>query len=377
MKKVFRIALWVVIIAIFAGTFIYLFMNSRPKIDEYELVSPSVGDIERTTVLTGKIEPRDEIEVKPQVSGIISEISVEAGDMVNEGDVIAKIKVVPDEGQLSSALSRIQTAKISLADAQRKHQRNTQLYDKKVISREEYEQTEVALSQAKAELEAAQDAYSIVKEGVSRTNAKESNTLVRATITGLVLDVPVKVGSSVIQANTMNDGTTVATIADMNKLIFKGKVDETEVALLQLGQPMDIFIGALPDDTLHATIEYISPKGTELNGANTFEIKAAVDPGAVAGGLRSGYSANAQVRLAHAQGKMRIPESVIEFQGDSTFVYVVTDSVSRPMKFARRPVVTGTSDGINIEVVRGVAAKDRLRGAVKTDAKKEIKAEIH
>ena len=216
--------------------------------------------------------------------------------MVKEGDVVARIKIIPDEGQLSSALSRIETAKINLEDARVKHERNTLLLEKKVISREEYEATATTLALSKAELDAARDAYSIVKEGVSRTNAKESNTLVRATITGLVLDVPVKVGSSVIQANTMNDGTTVATVADMNNLIFKGKVDETEVGQLSVNQPMEISIGALPDLSLDAVIENIAPKGTETNGANTFEIKAAIN---VPEGrqLRAGYSANASVML--------------------------------------------------------------------------------
>lgn len=255
MKKFFKTFIWVLVAAIFVGTFVYLFLNSRPKETRYEIVTPSTGDIERTTILTGNIEPRDEIEIKPQVSGIISEINVEAGDMVKEGDVIARIKIIPDEGQLSSALSRIENARISMEDARAKHERNSMLLEKKVISREEYETTATAFAQAKAELNAAEDAYSIVKEGVSKTNAKESNTLVRATITGLVLDVPVKVGTSVIQTNTMNDGTTVATIADMNNLIFKGKVDETEVGLLTVNQPMEISIGALPDLHLDAVID--------------------------------------------------------------------------------------------------------------------------
>ncbi|MDE6205786.1 MAG: biotin/lipoyl-binding protein, partial [Duncaniella sp.] len=202
MKKFFRILLWSLVGVLFIGTFVYLFIKSQPAETRYELVSPTMSDIERTTILTGTIEPRDEIEIKPQVSGIISEINVEAGDMVKEGDVVARIKIIPDEGQLSSALSRIETAKINLEDARVKHERNTLLLEKKVISREEYEATATTLALSKAELDAARDAYSIVKEGVSRTNAKESNTLVRATITGLVLDVPVKVGSSVIQANT-------------------------------------------------------------------------------------------------------------------------------------------------------------------------------
>lgn len=362
MKKFFRILMWCIIAAIFVGTFVYLFMNSRPEKISYDIVTPTSGNIERTTVLTGKIEPRDEIEIKPQVSGIISEINVEAGDMVKEGDVVARIKIIPDESQLSSALSRIETAKISLADARQKHERNTILYDKKVISREDFEGTETTLAQAKAELDAAQDAYSIVKEGVSKTNAKESNTLVRATITGLVLDVPVKVGSSVIQANTMNDGTTVATVADMNNLIFKGKVDETEVGLLSVGQDMAIAIGALPDLHLNAVIENIAPKGTETNGANTFEIKAAIN---VPSGdhLRAGYSANATVTLSKVSDVLTIPESVIEWAGDSTFVYILTDTVPE-QKFERTPITTGTSDGINIQVTNGIDASARLRGGL-------------
>ncbi|MDE6173997.1 MAG: efflux RND transporter periplasmic adaptor subunit [Duncaniella sp.] len=361
MKKFLRIFMWCLIAAVFIGTFVYLFMKSRPEQEKFELVSPTTGNIERSTVLTGKIEPRDEIEIKPQVSGIISEINVEEGDMVQAGDVIAHIKVVPDEAQLSSALSRIATAKISLDDARVKHERNQLLYDKKVISREEFETTATALAQAKAELSAAEDAYSIVKEGVSKTNAKESNTLVRATITGLVLDVPVKVGSSVIQANTMNDGTTVATVADMNNLIFEGKVDETEVGLLSIGQPMSISIGALPDLKLDAEIELIAPKGTETNGANTFEIKAAIKVPSD-DTLRAGYSANATVSLSKVSDVMTIPESVIEWVGDSTFVYVLTDSVPA-QKFERKAITTGTSDGINIHVTDGIGKTELLRGA--------------
>jgi len=365
MKKFFRILLWSLVGVLFIGTFVYLFINSRPKETRYDIVHPAMGDIERSTILTGTIEPRDEIEIKPQVSGIISEINVEAGDMVKEGDVVARIKVIPDEGQLSSALSRIETAKINLEDARVKHERNTLLLDKKVISREEFEATATSLALAKAELEAARDAYSIVKEGVSRTNAKESNTLVRATITGLVLDVPVKVGSSVIQANTMNDGTTVATVADMNNLIFKGKVDETEVGQLKVNQPMEISIGALPDLNLDAVIENIAPKGTETNGANTFEIKAAIK---VPDGqqLRAGYSANATVMLNSAAGVLTVPESVIEWAGDKTYVYVLTDSVNE-QKFERTEVETGISDGINIQVKSGVTTSSGLRGSVVND----------
>lgn len=365
MKKVLKILMWTAIVLVFGGTFVYLFMHSRPKQTVYETVYPATSTIEHTTVLTGTVEPRDEIELKPQISGIISEITVEAGDMVHEGDIVAKIKVIPDQGQLSSALARVETARISYEDAHAKHERNSMLYDKKVISREEHETSATTLSQAKAELDAARDAYSIVRKGVSETNATESNTLVRATITGLVLDVPVKVGSSVIQANTMNDGTTIATVADMSNLIFKGKADETEVGLLSVGTPMDIAVGALPDLALHAVIENIAPKGTETNGANTFEVKAALT---IPEGqqLRAGYSANATVVLNRADDVTVIPENIIEWSGDSTFVYVLTDSAKVP-QYDRTLITTGVSDGINIQVTGGIDATTPLRGPVKND----------
>lgn len=367
MKKLFKILAWILVGALFIGTFVYLYIKSRPAGVTYEIVSPVVCDINRSTVLTGKIEPRDEIEIKPQVSGIISEINVEAGDYIREGDIVARIKIVPDEGQLSSAMARVENAKISLADARTRHERNTLLLEKKVISREEFDTSATALAQAEAELQAAEDAYSIVREGVSRSNAKESNTLVRATITGLVLDVPVKVGTSVIQANTFNDGTTIASVADMNNLIFKGKADETEVGLLSVGQKMEITVGALPDQVFFARIENISPKGTETNGANTFEVKAAVDMSEVEN-VRAGYSANAAVTLSSASNVLTIPERVIEWAGDSTYVYLLTDTV-KTQKFERVPITTGTSDGINIQVTGGIEQDARLRGATITDMK--------
>lgn len=364
MKKFFKISLWIVVILIFVATFVFLFINSRPETTEYEIVKPTRGDIEKSTVLTGKIEPRDEIDIKPQISGIISEVNVEPGDMVNEGDVIAVIKVIPEASSLSSAQARVESAEISLADAKTKYDRNKLLYDKKLISREEFETSETTWQQAVRELDAAQDAYLIVKEGVSKYNASESNTRVRATTTGLILDVPVKVGSSVIQANTFNDGTTVATIADMNQLIFKGKVDETEVGQLSVGMPMDITIGALPDLHPVAILEYIAPKGTDENGANTFEIKAAIKVDSISK-LRSGYSANAAVSLSKAKNVLTIPEGVVTFSGDSAFVYILKSDIAEGQEFERRPITTGQSDGINIEVVEGVDTLTLIRGDIK------------
>lgn len=362
MKKFFKILMWIIVIAIFIGTFVYLFINSQTKDPVYELVKPTLGDIERTTVLTGTIEPRDEIEIKPQVSGIISEINVEPGDEVKEGDIIAKIKIIPDESQLSSARNRVRVASLDLEEKRLEYERTKMLYDKKFESREKYEQDLSAYNKAKEELKAAEDALSIIKDGVSKEDAQQSNTLVRATITGLVLEVPVKVGSSVIQANTMNDGTTIAKVADMKDIIFKGKIDETEVDMLSEGMPMRISIGAITDSNLDAVIEKISPIAAEDNGINTFEVKAAIKVDENLH-LRAGYSANATVILSKVSNVLTIPERVIEFAGDSTFVYQLTDSV-KTQKFKRIPVKTGVSDGINIQVLdQSVDSTMNLRGA--------------
>lgn len=363
MKKFFKVTLWIFVGLIFIGTFVFLYFNSVPENTEYEIVKPQIGSIDKTTVLTGKIEPRDEIDIKPQISGIISEVNVEPGDMVKEGDVIAKIKVIPEASSLSSAQARVESAEISLRDATSKYERNKILFDKKIISREEFETSETTWQQAQKELDAANDAYMIVKEGVSKYNTSESNTLVRATIDGLILDVPVKVGSSVIQSNTFNDGTTVATIADMNKLIFKGKVDETEVGQLAVGMLMDITIGALPDVHPVALLEYIAPKGTEESGANTFEIKAAINVDSVSQ-LRSGYSANASVSLSKAKDVLTIPEGVVTFSGDSTFVYLLSSKEGEKQEFQRQQIITGMSDGINIEVREGVDTLSQIRGDI-------------
>jgi len=360
MKKVFKILLWIIVAAIFVGTFVYLYMNSRPKEERYNVVVPETGDIVRTTVLTGTIEPRDEIEIKPQISGIISEILVEAGNIVHEGDVIARIKVIPEASQLSSAQNRVDVAQIALEDARAKYERSKMLYEKKVIAREEYETAEATYERAVKELSGARDAVRIVREGVSELNARESNTMVRATITGLVLDVPVKVGSSVIQSNTFNDGTTIATVADMNNLIFKGNVDETEVGQLAVGMPMTIAIGAMPDEHPSAVIEYISPKGSSANGANTFEIKAALSD-LPESGLRAGYSANATVTLRSVTGVLTVPESVVEYAGDSAFVYCLTDTVPT-QQWRRTPIKTGIGDGIRLQVESGIDSIAQLRG---------------
>ena len=365
MKKYLKITLLVVVAAIFIGTFIFLYQKSKPKTTVYETITPEIADLEKTTVATGKVEPRDEVLIKLQISGIISEIYKEAGQTIKQGEVIAKVKVIPELGQLNSAESRVRVAEISTAQAETDHERIKKLYNDKLISREDYEKSEVEIKKAREELQTAKDALEIIKEGITKNSASFSSTLIRSTIDGLILDVPIKVGNSVIMSNTFNDGTTIATVANMNDLIFKGKIDETEVGRIHEGMPVKLTIGALQNLTFDAELEYISPKGVEENGANQFEIKAAVHaPDSVQ--IRSGYSANAEIVLQRAQKVLAVPEGIIEFSGDSTFVWVMTDSIPE-QKFERRQIKTGMSDGIKLEIKEGLTGKEKVRASEKKD----------
>ena len=270
MKKYRKLIIAVIIALIFIGTFVFLWQKSQPKEIVYNEFTPKTESIQKTTIITGKIEPRNEVNVKPQISGIISELYKEPGDVVNAGDVIAKVKVIPDMSQLSSAEMRVRLAEINLKQAQTDFQREENLFNQKLVSADEFDKIKVALSQAKHEKMAAQDALEVVRDGVSSSNAKASSTLIRSTISGVILDIPVKVGNSVILSNTFNDGTTIATVANMKDLIFRGNIDETEVGQLVGGMPMKITIGALQNLKFDANLEYISPKAVESNGANHF-----------------------------------------------------------------------------------------------------------
>jgi len=360
MKKHLRFIIAGAAALIFIGTFVFLYYKSRPEPVDYEELTPRLTDISKTTVITGKIEPRDEVNVKPQISGIITEIMKEAGDMVQAGEVIARVKVIPDMGQLSAAESRLRLAEINLRQAKIDFGREKNLYDRQLVSADEYDKARQELDRAAEEKAAATDALEVVRDGVSSSNASASSTLIRSTISGIILDIPVKVGNSVILSNTFNDGTTIASVADMGNLIFRGNIDETEVGSLHTGMPMSITIGALHGLKFGASLEYISPKAVENNGANQFEIKASVS---VPDGsrIRSGYSANAEIVLAGARQVLAVPESAIEFSGSDTFVYVIKGS-GDGKTYERRKVTTGLSDGINIEIKSGITAKDRVRG---------------
>ena len=360
MKKYRKLIIAAVIALIFIGTFVFLWQKSQPKEIVYNEFTPKTENIQKTTIITGKIEPRNEVNIKPQISGIITELYKEAGDFVNSGDVIAKVKVVPEMGQLSSAEMRVRLAEINLKQAQTDFQREENLYKQKLVSADEYDKSKQTLEQAKHEKMAAEDALEVVRDGFSKANAKASSTLIRSTISGVILDIPVKVGYSVIQVNTMNEGTTIATVANMNNLIFRGNIDETEVGQLVSDMPMKITIGALQDLKFDANLEYISPKAVESNGTNQFEIKAAVKL-SDGGKIRSGYSANAEIVLASAEKVLSVPESAIEFSGDSTFVYIIKGE-GKNKTYERTAVTTGLSDGVNIEIKKGITAKDKVRG---------------
>ena len=370
MKKILKIALLVILAVGVLWTFWFLWQKSRPKVKKYTIENVTIGDIDKRTVATGKIDPRNEILIKPQMSGIIAELYKSAGDLVKAGDVIAKIKVVPDMVGLNSAESRVSRAQIALDQTAKNYLRDKKLYADKVISKEEFEKTELQYKNDKEELKAAKDNLSLTRDGITSNKSQFSNTLVRSTVTGTILDVPIKVGNSVIQSNNFNDGTTIASVANMSDMLFVGKLDETEVGKIKVGMPMDITVGAMQDQKLTAKLEYVSPKGKEENGAIMFEMKAAVKvPKGVF--IRAGYSANAEIVFSKSESVITIPESCIEFGGDTAFVYVL--KTKEPQTFTKKRIQIGLSDGVRIEVKSGLTLKDKIRGTEILEKKEEKK----
>lgn len=360
-KKILRTILLVLVGAAVLGTFYFLWKKAQPVVVVYEIVTPETGDIETKTVATGNVEPRFEVLIKPQISGIISELTKEAGQMVKEGEIIARIKVIPEMVQLNSAESRVNVAEISLKQVEETYKRDEQLFNQGVISREDFDLSHANYLRAKEERDNAQSALEIIRDGIAQNSKVESTTQIRSTINGMILDVPVKVGNSVIQSNNFNDGTTIASVADMSDMIFKGNVDETEIGRINEGMPIKLTIGAMENVSFDATLEYVSPKGVETNGAIQFEVKAAVYiPEDVF--IRAGYSANAEIVLRRAENVLTVPESTIEFQGDSAFVQLVKQEKPTQL-FEKHHVVTGLSDGIKIEILEGLTVNDKIKGS--------------
>lgn len=348
-------------IVLVSTTFYLLWSRSQPKRAMYEIVSPQVGTIEHTAVATGNIEPRDEILVKPQISGIISNLYKRAGEKVRSGEIIARVQVIPEMGQLNSSETNLRLARITLGQVEETFKRDQTLFRRGVVSREEYELSYANYMKAKEESDYARTALEIVRDGIIRNSRLSSTTQIRSTINGTILNIPVKVGSSVIQTNNFNEGTTIAAVADMNDMIFRGNVDETEIGMVKEGMPIRLTIGTMENRTFRARLEYVSPKGVEINGAMQYEIKAAVSiPRDVF--IRAGYSANAEILIRRARRVMTIPETCVEFHEKKAYVYVLTEETPRQI-FEPRQVKTGLSDGINIEIKDGLYFDDLLRGA--------------
>ncbi|MBN1789027.1 MAG: efflux RND transporter periplasmic adaptor subunit [Bacteroidales bacterium] len=367
MKKVLKISLLVVIIGAIGGTMFFLYQKSKKKPVIYEIKSPFMSDVIKKTVATGSVVPRKEIEIKPQVSGIVEEVYIEAGQEVKKGDLIARVKIIPNMVELNNAESRLNRAKINYEDAKLVYERQKKVFEQGVIPEAEFQQFRLSYMNALEEQEAAESNLQLIKEGVSKKSGTATNTLIRSTIEGMVLDVPVEVGNSVIESNTFNEGTTIASVADMGEMIFEGKVDETEVGKLKLGMPLILSIGAIEDEKYDAVLEYIAPKGKEENGAIQFEIKADVklkDNSFI----RAGYSANADIVLDRKDSVMVISESLIKFEkeGDSAYVEIET----QPQVFEKRYIKTGLSDGVNIEIKEGVGMDDKIKGQKQEEVKK-------
>jgi len=357
MKTFFRVLVIVIVVGIFGFTIYYLYGKSKETPVIYETTTAFVApNIIKKTVATGSVNPRKEIDITPKVSGIIEELYIEPGQMVTQGDVIAKIKIIPNMVSLNNAESRLNRAEISLENAKRKFDRRKELFDDGVIPMAEFEQYELEYENAQEELGSAQNNLELIQEGQTKTTGTSTNTLVRSTISGMVLDVPIEQGNSVIESNTFNAGTTIATVADMNEMIFEGKIDETEVGKISEGMPLILQIGAIEDIRFEAVLEHISPKGVEENGAIQFEIKADVSLKNDQF-IRAGYSANADIVLARADSVLAVPESVVQFEKDTAFVEIETS----PQVFEKRTVELGLSDGINIEVISGISENDNIK----------------
>lgn len=361
MKRFRRILLISLGALLFMWTLWFLYQKSVEKPAEFKLEKPRKHELVKKTVANGSIVPRKEILIKPVVSGIVRELYIEAGQQVKKGDQLAKIQIVPDMLSLSQGEQRVRSAEINVQNAQMTYDRNKPLADKGVISASEMQGYDIALRSARQELDAAKESLQVIRDGISRSSA--GNTVVRSTIDGMVLDVPVKEGNSVIERNNFNEGTTIATIADMNDLIFQGKVDESEVGKVKVGMPVVLTVGAVAGAKWDAQLEYIAPKGVEDQGAIQFEIRAAVklNDGQT---LRSGYSANADIVLETKKDVMVVPEGIVTFnmKGDSAFV-----DVKNGEGWKKTYIKTGLSDGLDIEVLEGITMETELKGLKKDE----------
>ncbi len=358
MKKSVTILILVVITLTFAASMYYLYQKNSEDPVVYETEKPSRQSIVKKTVATGSILPLEEVLIKPNISGVIEEIYVEGGDYVESGDLLAQVKVVPNLNALNDAKNAIEDAKILLNDRKRNYDRQLTLFRKGVISQADLDRAEVDYDQAKQGYAAANQRYDIVKTGTTRGLSSAANTMIRATVSGMVLEVPVEVGNQVIEANTFNEGTTIAAIADIEKMIFEGKVDESEVGKISEDLPLEITVGAIEDQVFDAVLDYIAPKGNEENGAIQFEIKGTLKKQDSVF-IRAGLSANASIILDKADSVLAVKEALVQFDSDTKQPYVEVEVGAQ--QFERRDLELGISDGIFVEVKSGLSEEDAIK----------------
>jgi HlyD family secretion protein len=350
--------------AAFVGTLIFLYTKSKDDGPAYETDKPLVANIVKKAVATGRIVPRHEIQIKPRASGIIRAIHVEPGAIVKEGDLIAEIKIVPDMAALTRAEAAVRSARIALKHKKLELKRSERLSERGLVSNRELSEVKLDYQLQRAQLASAVEELQVVREGAARQGGDASNTMVRSTVAGTVLEVQVEEGGTVIESNNFNEGTPIASVADMSDMIFLGRVDEADVDKVRLGMDVVIKIGAIDDQKFEGKLEYIAPKGSELEGAIQFEIKAALSP-AKDQVIRAGYSANAEIVLERRDDVLAIKESLLQFEGDDAYV----DIEVGPNEFERRDLDLGISDGINVEIKSGVEADTPIKKPTPTDDK--------
>lgn len=358
MKKSVTIFILIFIVVTFSGAMYYLYAKNAEDPIIYDTEKPSKQTIINKTVATGSILPLEEVLIKPNISGVIEEIYVEGGDYLKSNDLIAKIRVIPNLSALNNAKNAIKTAKIAVDDEERNFKRQRSLFEKGVISKQELERAEVTYQQAIQTHEAAQQNYDIVKTGSTTGLGTSANTLVRSTVSGMVLDMPVEVGNQVIESNNFNEGTTIAALADVEKMIFEGKVDESEVGKIKEGLPLEITVGAIENLKFEAILDYIAPKGELENGAVQFEIKGTLRK-RDSTFIRAGLSANASIILAKVDSVISIKEALVQFDAETKNPYV--EIKNGDANFERKDIKLGVSDGLNVEVLEGIMMDDEIK----------------
>jgi len=372
MKRTRTVIILLLIVAAFSAALIYLWQKNQEDPITYASESPTEQTIVVKTMATGNIVPKEEILIKPNISGVIEEIYIEAGEYIKSGDLIAKIRVIPNVSSLTSAKNNIassktalETALINLKTQQANYDRQKALFEKGVISANDFEginnsylQTKQSVEQARINLNSARQNYDIIKTGTTSGLGNIAQTLVRATISGMVLDVPVKEGNQVIEANNFNEGTSIASLADINKMIFEGKVDESEVGKIKEGLPLEITIGAIENKKFDAVLDYIAPKGIVENGAIQFEIKGSLKS-IDSTFIRAGLSANASIILEKEENVLAIREALVQYDRKTKQPFVELEIGDQ--KFERKDIEVGISDGIFVQVKSGVAQEDKIK----------------